>query len=89
MKNMIDKIFNWKKHPASVWYVALPLFVLGCLFHLTKAAYLDVDGRYWLIAGECVIILAVTLLVRKSWSSYNNLLAATYANSQKGKSYGN
>lgn len=29
MKKFLNRFFNWKKHPTSVFYVALPLFIIG------------------------------------------------------------
>lgn len=59
MRESIDKIFNWKKNPASVFYLVIPLVVLAITF-LFAQAYLQYkvndDIGYLIILGVFTIL---------------------------------
>lgn len=37
MKNFMNTVFNWKRHPASVFYIAAPLAILGMVMTFLSA----------------------------------------------------
>ncbi len=59
MPALLSKVFNWKKHPAGVFVLALPLALIG-FFSLALKAWL-----HWKLQGDAVyaLMLAVGLLV--------------------------
>ena len=61
---MLDQLFNWKKYPKSVFYIALPLAALGFILIFLRAAAEWVfhrDPWYIVIALVGCIILLIGL----------------------------
>jgi hypothetical protein len=62
---MIDKLFNWKKHPASVFWLAGPLAALGFVLVFARA-FLELshngDPWYLVIALGGLALLCLALL---------------------------
>lgn len=65
MKEAFNKIFNWRKHPASVFFLAIPLAVQG-FFLVFLYSYLQYkengDIGYFVISFLGIILLIVGLI---------------------------
>ena len=62
---IFERLWNWKKHPASVWYVAGPLAVLGLSVHLLRALIaLRQNGDPWFLV---IWLASIALLVFALW----------------------
>lgn len=72
MRNFIDKFFNWKKNPASVFYLVIPLVILAVSL-LFAQAYLQYkvndDIGYLIILGIFAVLAAVAgFFMRRDWN---------------------
>lgn len=62
MRDTINKLFDWKNNPASVFYVAIPLVVMavGLLFAQAYLQYkLNDDIGYFVILGIFSVFAAI------------------------------
>lgn len=61
---MLDRLFNWKKYPSSVFWIALPLAIIG-FGTMAATAILQLklhgDPVYLIIWVAAVIVLCVGL----------------------------
>lgn len=75
MREMINKLFDWKRNPASVFYIAIPLAVIavGLLFMQAYLQYkLNDDIGYFVIFGVFSILSAVAgIQMRRMWKYRN------------------
>jgi len=64
MKAFFDRFFNWKKRPASVFFIAIPVAVLAFGLHLIYAILMAQQGKF----GYLVIYFAgIALLIFGLW----------------------
>lgn len=62
---MLKNLFDWKKNPSSVFWIALPVFLIGVLL-LGLRAYLEYKANgdlvytWILLGGFAFLILALT-----------------------------
>lgn len=69
-RQALDELFNWKKNPKSVFFFALPLFVLGFALHVAYA-YLqwtingDIGYFYILLAGTALLCFGLWPIRKK------------------------
>jgi uncharacterized membrane protein YqjE len=80
MWESLNRLFNWKKYPASVFFLAIPLFMIGMSLMGTIAylAWVAGDKTYaWiLLAGIGLLIFALWPLrhqIRNSITSSGQL----------------
>jgi len=63
--NMLEKFFNWRKNPGSVFYFAIPLAVIGFgLITLRGVFELSYNGDPWYLV---IALFGVALLVLALW----------------------
>lgn len=63
--NILHKLFNWKRRPSSVFYIAMPLFVIGLGLHLAIAyMHFTLNGDWVYFA---VFTCALALFVLALW----------------------
>lgn len=71
MRDSINKLFDWKTNPASVFYVAIPLAVIavGLLFAQAYLQYkLNDDIGYLVIFGVFTMLCAIAgFQMRRIW----------------------
>lgn len=71
MRDIINKLFNWKTNPASVFYVAIPLAVIavGLLFAQAYLQYkLNDDIGYFVMFGIFTVLCAIAgFQMRRIW----------------------
>lgn len=71
MRETINKLFDWKTNPASVFYIVLPLVVLsvGLLFAQAYLQYkLNDDIGYLVIFGVFTVLCAIAgFQMRRIW----------------------
>lgn len=71
MRDSINKLFDWKTNPASVFYIVLPLVVLavGLLFAQAYLQYkLNDDIGYLVIFGVFTVLCAIVgFQMRRIW----------------------
>lgn len=74
MRDTINKLFDWKKNPGSVFYLVIPLVVLsvGLLFTQAYLQYkINNDIGYFVILGFFVVLSAiVAVFMRRMWKNY-------------------
>jgi hypothetical protein len=56
------RLLNWKKHPASVFYFAVPLALIGFALLGLRAVIEIVSHGDWAYAGICLAGLALLAL---------------------------
>ena len=66
---MFERMWNWKKYPGSVWYVAGPLAVLAFGLHIARGVLeLTRNGDPWFLVmalgGLALLVLALWPLRR-------------------------
>jgi hypothetical protein len=62
---MIERLLNWKKHPASVFFFAVPLAVIGfALFFARAFLELSINGDPWYLV---ITLCAVLVLCAALW----------------------
>ncbi len=62
---MFEKLWNWKKYPASVWCLAGPLAVLAFCLHLMRAVLeFTQNGDPWFLV---IFALAIALFAFAIW----------------------
>ena len=71
MLEAINKIFNWKTNPASVFFIAIPLtgLAIGMLFMQAYLQYkLNNDIGYLVIFGVFSVLFAIAgIQMRRMW----------------------
>lgn len=71
MRDTINRLFNWKNNPISVFYVAVPLVTLavGLLFAQAYLQYkLNDDIGYLVIFGVFTVLCAIAgFQMRRIW----------------------
>lgn len=77
MRDTINKLFDWKKNPGSVFYLVIPLVALavGLLFIQAYLQYkINNDIGYFVILGFFVVLSAiVSVPMRRMWRTHINL----------------
>ncbi len=69
---ILEKLWNWKKYPASVWYLAGPLAILALGLHLMRAVLeLTQNGDPWFLV---IFAFAISLLAIALWSLRKHIL---------------
>lgn len=65
MNTTLDKLFNWKKNPASVFFFVVPLVILKFGFLLLFAGlqiYHNNDWVYLIITGTGLVVFCVAMI---------------------------
>ncbi len=80
MKHFLDYLFNWKKYPASVFFLVAPLALIafGSMFALAFL-HLKWSGNPWYLV---IFMAAMSLFVAALYPIRKQLLAALRENSQ-------
>lgn len=77
MLDTINKLFDWKKNPGSVFYLVIPLVALavGLLFTQAYLQYkINNDIGYFVILGFFVVLSAiVSVPMRRMWITHIKL----------------
>ena len=83
-KEAIDKVFNWKKNPASVFFLALPLFFLG-MAGMFLQAYLHykLDGSIGYFVIVAIAVIALPLLLYPAFKIHQSTVALQSLSSKK------
>jgi hypothetical protein len=71
----LDNYFNWRKHPGSVFYVALPLFFFAVSLHAAYAYLMykmHGDITFAVILGVLMMICAGAIY--RAWSNHLRLM---------------
>lgn len=69
---MLERLWNWKKHPGSVFYIAGPLAVLAFGLHIARGVLeLLHNGDPWFLV---IALCGVALLVFALWPLRRHLL---------------
>ena len=69
---ILEKLWNWKKYPASVWYLAGPLAILALGLHLMRAVLeLTQNGDPWFLV---IFAFAISLLAIALWPLRKHIL---------------
>lgn len=72
MRNFIDKVFNWKTHPASVFYLVIPLVFIAVSLLFAQAYFqykVNDDIGYLIILGIFAVLAAVAgFFMRRDWN---------------------
>lgn len=75
MKEALHRVFNWKRYPASVFLLAIPLFIIGfgCM---GLVAYLQwrVNGDLVYAAIYAVAIIVLAALLVSSWYRHQQIV---------------
>ena len=64
MKTYLNKLFNWKRYPAGIFFVAAPLAIIGLGAHLIYAILMAVAGNYGYLA---IFVAGIALLIFGLW----------------------
>jgi hypothetical protein len=59
-REVMSELFNWKKHPASVFYLVAPLFLLGLVLCLLEALVYGFTQNDW---GYLIVFVCMTPLM--------------------------
>lgn len=77
MRDTINKLFDWKKNPSSVFYLVIPLVALavGLLFTQAYLQYkINNDVGYFVILGFFVVLSAIVAVpMRRMWRTHIKL----------------
>lgn len=77
MRDTINKLFDWKKNPSSVFYLVIPLVALavGLLFTQAYLQYkINNDIGYFVILGFFVVLSAIVAVpMRRMWITHIKL----------------
>lgn len=72
--NLFLDTFNWKKYPGNVFYLAIPLGILGILFCLIPGFIYAFEGKPFLLIFEFFILSLGGIAGYKLWSTYTKFV---------------
>ena len=88
MKDLLA-LFNWKERPATVWFVAAPLAILGICLMIGRGVLEIVRNGDWTYLIINVVMLAIMVaMFIPAWKQYKIAMARKAEYEARKKCYG-